>query len=167
MFRVAFAGAMDYEVERSARRCSATGREFAPGEEFYSALVAEGAELRRSDFSVAAWQGPPPGSVGWWKSQVPDHRAARRHWAPNDVLLHCFDGLAEQSEKQAMRYVLALLLVRRRVMRLEEERHDDQGREILVLYCPRREATYEVPALVPDPAGAEQIQQELARLLGS
>ena len=94
------------------RRCSTTGREFAPAEEFYSALVAEGAELRRLDYCVEAWQGPPPGAVGWWKSQVPDRNAARAHWAPNDVLLSFFDELADQPDKQDMRYVLALLLVR-------------------------------------------------------
>ena len=156
---------MDYEVQRTTRHCSATGREFAPGEEFYSALVAEGAELRRHDYSNEAWQGPPPGTIGWWKSQIPDRRAGRSHWAPNDVLLQFFDELAEQPDKQDMRYVLALLLVRRRVMRVEEERRDPQGREMLVLYCPRRDATYEVPAVPPEPARVDEIQQELSRLL--
>lgn len=156
---------MDYEVQRSARRCSTTGREFAPAEEFYSALVAEGADLRRLDFSAEAWKGPPPDSVGWWKSQVPDRNAPRAHWAPNDVLLSFFDELADQPDKQDMRYVLALLLVRRRVMRVEEEQRDAEGREVLVLFCPRRDTNHEVPAIVPDPARVEEIQQQLAKLL--
>lgn len=156
---------MDYEVQRSTRRCAATSRELAPGEEFYSALIAEGTELRRADYSKEAWKGPPEGAVGWWKSQVPDQRKARGRWAPNDILLNCFDELAEQPERQDMRYVLALLLVRRRVMRVEEERHEPDGSETLVLYCPRRDANYEVPALVPDAARTEQIQQELTALL--
>jgi hypothetical protein len=59
------------------------------------------------------------------------------------------------------------LLVRRRVMRLEEEEHDDQGREVLVLYCPRRETTYRVPVVAPDESRINQIQDELARLLFS
>ena len=50
---------MDYEVQRSARRCATSGREFAPGEKFYSALVVEGAELRRYDYAVEAWQRRP------------------------------------------------------------------------------------------------------------
>ena len=76
-----------------------------------------------------------------------------------------FDELAEQPDKQDMRYVLALLLVRRRVMRLEENEKDEQGREIMVLYCPRRETTYKVPAVTPDQSRIDEIQQELARLL--
>ena len=156
---------MDYEVQRSARHCFVTGREFVPGETYYSVLVAEGAELKRYDYAADAWQGPPAEAVGWWKSQVPDRTTARKHWAPNDVMLHFWDELAEQPDKQDMRYVLTLLLIRRRVFRLEEETRDDQGREVLAVYCPRREATYRVPAVPPEPARVEQIQEELAALL--
>jgi hypothetical protein len=64
-----------------------------------------------------------------------------------------------------MRYVLALLLVRRRVMRLEEQEYDERGAEVLVLYCPRRDTTYRVPAIAPDPSRIDEIQEELAKLL--
>ena len=156
---------MDYEVQRCTRHCETSGRELAPGESFYSVLVAEGAELNRHDYSLEVWQGPPKGAVGWWKSQIPDQSARRKHWAPNDVMLHFFDELGRQSDKQDMRYVLSLLLVRRRVMRLEENETDEQGRETIVLYCPRRDATYKVPVATPDEARAEAIQEELAKLL--
>ena len=99
---------MDYDVQRSTRHCAATGREFAPGEEFYSALVAEGNDLRRFDYAADAWQGPPPGTIGWWKSSVPQADAKRSRQAPNDVLLQCFDELAEQPGREEMRDVLAL-----------------------------------------------------------
>ena len=85
-------------------------------------LVAEGAELKRYDYAADAWQGPPAEAVGWWKSQIPDRTTGRKHWAPNDVMLHFWDELAEQPDKQDMRYVLTLLLIRRRVFRLEEEK---------------------------------------------
>ncbi|MEE8450371.1 MAG: hypothetical protein V3R99_00600 [Thermoguttaceae bacterium] len=156
---------MDYEVQRCTRHCETSGRDLVPGESFYSVLVAEGAELRRYDYSLEVWQGPPPGTVGWWKSQIPDRNAQRKHWAPNDVILHFFDELGRQPDKQDMRYVLSLLLVRRRVMRLEESETDEQGREMIVLYCPRREATYKVPVATPDETRAEAIQEELAKLL--
>ena len=155
---------MEYEIERSAKSCAVTGRKLRPARVF-SALIAEGAELKRCDYSVQAWQGPPPGTVGWWKSQMPDQHARRPHWAPNDVLLNFFDELAGQADKQDMRYVLALLLVRRRVMRMEEEQRDEAGHERLVLYCPRRDAQYEVPAVPPDAQRTEEIQQVLAKLL--
>lgn len=156
---------MDYEVQRSTRHCTTTGREFAPGETYFSVLMVEGADLKRYDYAADAWQGPPEESVGWWKSQIPDRTTTRKHWAPNDVMLQFWDELAEQADKQDMRYVLTLLLVRRRVFRLEEETFDSAGQELLVVYCPRREATYEVPVVSPESARIDEIQEELAALL--
>ncbi len=156
---------MDFEVQRCTRHCEASDRELLPGETFYSVLVADGAEVRRCDYSAEAWNGPPEDAIGWWKSQIPDRNANRKHWAPNDVMLQFFDELGEQPEREDVRYVLALLLVRRRVMRLEETDADEHGREVLVLYCPRRETTYHVPSVDPAASRIEQIQEELAKLL--
>src|SRR5205085_11369199 len=103
--------------------------------------------------------------VGWWKSHLPSPNSRRLHWAPNDVMLELLDELGEQSDKFDMRYVLALLLVRRRVARLEETETDEQGREVMVLYCPRREATYRILSMTPSDERAHEIQNELADLL--
>ena len=155
---------MDYEIQRCTRHCAQTGRELIPEELFYSVLLEDGTQLKRLDYSIEAWKGPPEGAIGWWKSQMPSPNK-RRRWAPNDVMLRFFEELGEQAEKRDMRYVLALLLVRRRVLRQEEGEHDEHGREVLVLYCPRNENTYRIPAVLPDASRVEVIQEELARLL--
>jgi len=156
---------IDYEVQRCTRHCAVTGRELQPGEMFYSTLVAEGAQVVRRDYAMDAWQGPPEGVLGWWKSQMPERQAKKLGWAPNDVMLELLESLESQPDKTDMRYVLALLLVRRRVVRLEETEHDDQGREVSVIYCPRRDTTYRVLTAMPDEARTNEIQEELARLL--
>jgi len=156
---------MDYELQHCTRHCAASGRELQPGEWYYSVLTDDGSDLKRHDYSIEAWQGPPEDALGWWKAQVPDLHSKKKHWAPNDVMLHFFDELADQPDRQDMRYVLALLLVRRRVMRVEEEEYDEQGRQFAVLYCTRRDTTYRVPVVVPDESRVEAIQEELARLL--
>jgi hypothetical protein len=159
---------MDFDVERCTRHCAATGRPFAEGEEFYSCLVAEGAHVRRHDYAVEAWQGPPEGALGWWKSKMATQHAKKKRMAPSEVLLELFTGLESVADQQDMRYVLALLMVRRRVLRVEEAGANEPGAEsgeTLVLYCPRNEITYRVSVIVPDEARAAQIQDELARLL--
>lgn len=156
---------MDYEIERFSRHCQASGRELAPGEAYYSVVVAEAGQVRRFDYAVDAWPGPPAGALGWWKSARTATESKRKGWAPNDVLLDFFEGLESQPENQDMRYVLALLLVRRRVLREEDQETDEQGRQVLVLACTRREATYRVVVKVPQPPRIDWIQNELARLL--
>lgn len=156
---------IDYEVQRCTRHCAATGHELQPGEAFYSTLTAEGAQVVRHDYSQEAWQGPPEGVLGWWKSHMPKRNAKKLHWAPNDVMLELLESLEAQPDKMDMRYVLALLLIRRRVVRLEETEKDASGREVSVLYCPRRETTYRVVTVMPNAERTIEIQEELARLL--
>ncbi len=156
---------IDYEVQRCTRHCAASGRELQPGEEFYSTLTAEGAQVVRRDYAAEVWQGPPEETLGWWKSHMPERDAKKLHWAPNDVMLELLESLESRPEKQDMRYVLSLLLVRRRVLRWEETERDQAGHEVSVLYCPRRETTYRVTTVMPDDARTVEIQDELAQLL--
>jgi hypothetical protein len=156
---------MDFEIQRCTRHCHKTGRQLEPGEAFYSVLEVQGAEVTRRDYSVESWEGPPEGVLGWWKSQMPDANARRPTWAPNDVMLDLFEDLAEQPGGEDLRYVLALLLVRRRVLRLEETETDEEGRNVLATYCPRRETTYKVIEATPTPERTVEIQETLSRLL--
>jgi len=156
---------IDYEVQRCTRHCAVTLRELQPGETFYSTLTSSGAEVVRNDYSREAWQGPPAGVLGWWQAKMPDRDTRKLHWAPNDVMLELLESLEPREEMQDMRYVLSLLLIRRRVVRLEETERDSAGREVSVLYCPRRETTYRVMSVMPSAERTIQIQDELSRLL--
>lgn len=158
---------MDYHVQRCTRRCAKTQRLLKPGETFYSALVVEGPDVVRYDYARDAWDGPPEGALGWWKSQMPSGHTGTRKLAPSEVLLRLFDRLQDDPQQADMLYVLTLLLTRRRILRLEPSRPGDQGAEQLVVYCPRREATYLVPEVDVTETRIEQIQGELADLLFS
>ena len=156
---------MDYDVQRFTRHCAVSGRELAPGEAFYTALVVEGAEVRRLDYAADAWQGPPEGALACWKSRVPAVDGRRPRLAPNEVLLELFVGLEGVADKEDMRLVMALLLVRRRVLRLEAQESDASGRDVLVLSCPRDDATFRVAGVMPGEVRIKEIQDELSRLL--
>jgi hypothetical protein len=158
---------LDYDVQRCTRRCAATDRELKPGEPCFSALVPRGATVVRLDFAHDAWPGPPDQSLGWWRSRVPDGGKERVAWAPNEVMLDYFAYLADRPEKADLRYVLALLLIRRRVIRHENTLVDDAGRETLVVVCPQEDTEYEsrLAAETPDEPRIAEIQAELSKLL--
>lgn len=166
---------IDFDVQRCTRRCFATERELRAGEVIYSVLIAEGANVVRRDYSSEAWQAgsregsenplPPVAAIGWWKSVYVDLAANRPHWAPNDVMLNYFERLSESPTDEDARYVLTLLLVRRRLMRVERSETDDAGQETLVLFCPRNEAEYRVNVVTPTAERVAAIQDELAQLL--
>jgi len=156
---------MEFEVQRCTRHCAETGRQFEPEEAFYSVLVAEGGEVIRRDYSRQAWQGPPQGVLGWWKSQMPGQDESKVAWAPNDVMLRYLEELEADPAQSDIRYILGLLLVRRRVCRLEDAERDEDDHELLVLYCPRNETTYKIPVAAPTEERVREIQEELSRLL--
>jgi hypothetical protein len=165
---------LDFEVQRCSRRCSATERSLEPGDVCYSVLEVAGADVVRKDFCSAAWNGPPETAFGWWQSRVPEPTAKKIRLAPNDVLLEFFDRLADQPEQRDLRYVLTLLLIRRRVLRVEMPHQIGQAaadaagnhlEETMAVYCPKREATYEVMVAMPQGPRIDEIQQQLSDLL--
>ena len=96
---------------------------------------------------------------------MPSRNANKVNWAPNDIMLELFLELAEQSQKKDLHYVLTLLLIRRRIMRLEDTEIDEENTEQLIVYCPRHEKSYRVPVAAPHERRTEEIQNELAQLL--
>lgn len=155
----------DFDVERCTRHCAATGRPLAEGETFYSMLVPDGAQLKRLDYAVDSWPGPRDDAIGWWKSKMPTVDNKQPKLAPSEILLKLFRELEHSVAQRDLRYVLALLMIRRRILRLEDTIPDEQGGEVLMLYCSKDESTHHVPLVLPDEARAEQIQNELAKLL--
>ena len=156
---------LDFEVQRFTRVCAKTGRALKPGDSFYSALVRDGSDVSRQDVVADAWDGPPEDCLAWWKSEVPDPKAKRIHWAPHDVMLHYFSELEDQADQTDVRYVLSLLMIRRRVFRLEGTETDDAGHESMILFCPRNENEYRVDVTTVSQDRAREIQKQLAQLL--
>ena len=118
----------------------------------------------RHDYSVEGWEGPPEGALACWRSRIATPES-KKSWAPNDVMLDLLEQLEDQPDKQDMRYVLALLLVRRRVLRLEDTIEDESTGQSQLLFCPRRDVQYSVRVMMPDETRAQEIQDELTRLL--
>jgi hypothetical protein len=166
---------LDFDVQRCTRRCAATDRDLQPGDTCYSVLEVQGAEVVRKDYCGQAWTAAPDSAIGWWKWRVPKPTERKIKLAPNDVLLELFIELADRPEQQDLRYVLLLLLIRRRVLRLEIQAEplgipipqceSEVAAKRIVAYCPKRDATFEVAVCMPDPQRIDQIQQQLSELL--
>jgi hypothetical protein len=158
---------VEYQIQPSTRRCSMTGRDLQPGERCFSVLLDEGGKLVRKDFSPEAWQGPPAGAFSFWAGRVPSPQGKSRPPIDDDLLLDCFHRLEGQAEpgKLNFRYVLALLLMRRRRFQFHEARLQG-GHEVLVLRCGRTGARHEVinPGLSDDEMSA--VQEDVFEALG-
>ncbi len=138
---------LDIKVNRCTRRCFAEDRPLREGESYFSVVIEQGDDLIRRDYSASAWTSPPEGTLGWWKGQMPSASAVQWVLAPDSVLVDLLRQLggpqgviaADKSEsgerrtegdnrrdRVALRYLLAILLLRRRVVRMADTRmHED------------------------------------------
>ena len=158
---------MDLKIHRPHGACATTGRSFAPGEHFYSALVRGPAGLERLDCCTAAWAGPPAGTLAWWRSAFPAPGSTGPTLAPVDVLLDVFEELDGRPADAALRYLLALQLVRRRVLRIVEPPVDAEPAAELVLACRKRDREYRVPVPAPAEAASPEVADRLTALVWS
>jgi len=157
---------MDLKIHRPRGTCGTSGRAFVPGEVFHSALVRTAAGIERVDIAAEAWTGPPADTLAAWRSAYPAAEAGGPELAPVDVLLDVLDELERNPDDAAIRYLLALQLVRRRVLRIVDAPAAEPTTD-LVLACRRREREYRVRPVTAAEAAAPGTGERLTALLWS
>lgn len=120
-----------YETGRPTGRCAASGRALTVGERYVACLVepTDGAALARMDFALDAWEAgarpaAPARLFGFWRSTVAAPGASKRQLVDDAALVDLFEQLEGASEprKAAFRYLLTLVLVRKRLLTIEGSR---------------------------------------------
>ena len=155
------------DIPRCSKQCCRTHRILAPGETYYSALFEGNEGLERLDFSAEAWKNEVQHGIGWWKSVIPSPDDRRIRLAPNDILFDLFDQWLGDGEKAEYLYILALLMVRRRLLRFEKSGEGDLGANEMTVYAPRRERSYAIKIAALDADSIAKIQNTLAELIYS
>jgi len=159
----------EWRIHRREGRCSDCGSDFPEDEAFFSLLFIEGESLRREDRCPRCFAGPPPGSAGdsglvFWRTR---HRSDRRSRLAVDfeAIEELFLALEGRSEVrlQELRYLLALLLLRKKRLKLVGVRRHGGG-ETMCLRRPRRAEEYEVVVFELDSERAQGLKVELSRI---
>jgi hypothetical protein len=155
---------LDYEIAPCTRRCAVSGRALTPSESYYSALFMDGGTTVRRDYAAEAWPTSPPEAVAWWQTRATCAAGSQGRLAPNDALLDLFTALADEPAEAEFRYVLGLLLLRRRLLKLERTTQDVRG-DVLVLECPQRQEQFELVAAAPSTERVTELERRLGELL--
>jgi hypothetical protein len=156
-------------MPRRGDRCVACQREFAAGEALHVCLYDTPTGYERRDFCGACPPPPEPQPVGVWKSRRPDSSAAGDRGAlviDRPALLAFLEQLAGAVDRRQVqfRFVLALLLWRKRSLKLEGTR-DDAGVECWDFHDPRTGASHVVARPDLDESELERLSTELESLI--
>ena len=174
---MAITGGAGYEITRATGACAATGRVIQPGEEYMAALIEVGDErLERRDYSLEAWQSSarPPRLFGYWRCQMEQPGAKRQALIDDAALMDLFEQLEGTTEpaRVSFRYLLALLLMRKKLLKYEGTVRTSSGPAVMRLRQATPAGAPPAPLLeVTDPgmndaAVAEAIEQITAVMAG-
>jgi hypothetical protein len=157
----------NYQIHGPARVCAATGRQLHPGETVLSILRDEDGQFVRTDYAADVWPGPPAGAVAWWAGRIPEAGRLAKPTINDDLLVDCFEHLADTTEaaRQKFRYVVALLLMRRKRFKFEDARKRDD-RESLVVRDAKSGRRHELDDPQLTEPEMDAVRDEVFRVLG-
>lgn len=119
----------DWDIKSRSHHCSKTGREFHGGEFFYTLLLRDGEGFRREDLSEEAWKERNENiqPFSFWRRKYEAPAPPPPDPIPRDDaegLLRCLIEENNSAHKN-VRYILALMLERKRLLKPMESRDDD------------------------------------------
>lgn len=123
----------EWKIEKAAKTCQTCARHFTPGEGFFSALYLEGEVFQRRNFCLSCW-GAAAEAYSFWRTRTPEPRERKRE--DRAALVAFFDRLMDsprEGTEGKVAFVLALLLLRKRVLRLKHRVVREGARETLLL----------------------------------
>lgn len=113
-----------YSISRATGVCAHSGVPLEPGTTCIATLCEREDDegFDRLDFSTEAWEygARPKGLFSYWKTVVPDPNEKKKLLVDDEVLQNLFERLDgdERPQRVAFRFVLGLILMRKRLIKL-------------------------------------------------
>jgi hypothetical protein len=157
-----------YEVSRPQGKCFVTGNAIEPGAKMMAALRETPAGFERLDISLDAWPTfDRAGILAFWQTTMPSPQQTKKKvFVDDQVLCELFERLADTTEpaKVNFRFVLGLILMRKRMIIYESTRQDE-GKEVWQVRFKGKDQMLDLvnPHLTEDQVG--EVSQQLGEIL--
>jgi len=147
----------DWEINKPLGQCSGTGRAFEDAEEYFGALVETEQGLERRDFSIGYWQESKPEVFCFWRTRLAAPDEKKQLFVDDEMLMAFFERLAGETdpEKVNFRFVLALVLMRKRRLKYDATRTEGEQE----IWCLRVTGVKDIVEVVNPHLDEEQIEQ--------
>ena len=156
----------EWEINKPLGQCCGTGRKIDYGEEYFGALVETGEGLQRMDFCADYWESEKPDVFCYWRSRLPHPDQKKQIFVDDDMLLAFFERLEKETEQEKVnfRFVLALILMRKRRLKYDATRIED-AKEIWRLRITGEKQFIEVINPHLDEEQIEQLSSQIGQIL--
>lgn len=160
--------ANEWEIKGRAEKCAVTERAFEDGEFFYTLLFHDKEGFRRMDLCEEAWQQRNDNiqPFSFWRSKfeppLPPAPEPLEKETAEDLLRRFMQE--NDSQHANARYILGLMLERKRILKQTDVREDENGRILIYEHGKTGEVF-----VIPDPQlkldQLAAVQNEVAALL--
>jgi hypothetical protein len=158
----------EWEIKARSRQCARTHETFENGATIYTLLFRDRVGFKREDISETAWQQIKENVApfSFWKSKFQAPAPTAPEAMPKESVEELLRRLVSEDlpEHSNTRYVLAILLERKRTLRQVDIRETAEDKILIYEHVKTGEAF-----LIPDPRlrldQLESVQQEIYSLL--
>ena len=168
-----------WDVAKTQGVCAGCGQTLEPKQEYYAALVEAAQDnhqtpqqttngFGRCDYCEICWEKLGPEVFCFWKTQLPEPQEKKKLLVDDAVLLDIFERLAEADEQAKInfRFVLALILMRKRILKYQQTDLRD-GQEFWIMGQVREQTTHEVLNPNLDETQIQEVSEQLSSILRS
>ena len=121
-----------YDMSRPGGTCSVSGNPIEPGMRFFAALRDTPTGLQRVDVLPDHWDAIDKADMlAFWQTTMPRPEQKKKLFVDDAILTELFERLGDATEEPKLnfRFVLGLILMRKRILSYEGSRNED-GKEI-------------------------------------
>ena len=157
----------DFSLARPRAVCVATNEVILPDEHFITALRETPLGFERLDIKLSAWDAfDRSGIVAHWKMTMPRAEAKKKLFVDDAALCDLLERLqdVESVEKQCFRFVLALILMRKRLVIYENTRFENE-KEIWTMRLRGKEASFDLIDPKPTDEQIAAVKDQLGQIL--
>ncbi len=162
----------DYNISKVSGACTRCQKDLPPGDRFVAVVREVNEEFQRRDYCTNCWEGPEgqqlnrsPEVFGVWVSCIPQVQERKKLFVDDELLIDFFerlDGVTDQ-RKIAFRFVLALVLMRKKLLVYDCTEQTDNGTEQWLMHLKGSEHTHHVI----DPKMDEEKIAEVSSQIGA
>ncbi len=156
-----------YDVARSQGRCAVCNKAIEPSTKYVAALTETPAGFGRIDCCLDCWPKQDRKDViAFWQTLMARPEQKKRVFVDDTVLCELFERLGTVTEmpKLSFRFVLGLILMRKRLVLYESTRMD-QEREIWAVRMKGRDDKLDLLNPRLDEAQIREVTQQLGEIL--
>jgi hypothetical protein len=156
-----------YDLGRRTGKCSVCEHELPPGTKVMAALRETSEGFERLDTMLDCWpKVDKTPLLAFWQSVVPNPEAKKKVFVDDAVLCELFERLkdTEEQSKLNFRFVLGLILMRKRMLAYESSR-DESGKDIWTVRFRGKDDRLDLLNPKLDEQQVAEVSQQLGEIL--